>query len=371
MTSHRILHLPKWFPDHTDAQNGIFIDLQIQALNTAHQHCIFSLSKNNTLNKRWRVLKSIVENRTYIQIEYMPSHLLYNLFIQAFLYLKFAFPEAKKSSIIHSHVLGRNMGFAYLFSMFSKAKLVHSEHWSLLLDKNKWDSKPWLYRVFARCLLNKPEDIACVSSALAKALNRIQPKAKTCVIPNVIRPENKTKSPKNDQFTFIHISDLRDDIKNISGLNSAFSLAQQSGLDAELWIVGSGVDEQKLKAQAKSCSEIKFLGAANHDQVYDLLPQAHVLVLNSLSETFGMVVLEAFANGLPVVCAKNGVSDTFVNQDSGICVPIKDNQALAKALIDIKANFEHFDVEYIKSKAELYSAYHVGNQIDRMYSDLF
>ena len=59
---------------------------------------------------------------------------------------------------------------------------------------------------------------------------------------------------------------------------------------------------------------------------------AHVCVLPSFYEGYGMVITEAIARGLPVITTDGGALPTTVPEGAGIIVPASDAQALAAAL---------------------------------------
>jgi glycosyltransferase involved in cell wall biosynthesis len=72
-------------------------------------------------------------------------------------------------------------------------------------------------------------------------------------------------------------------------------------VDFALKIVGGG----ELPATAPA--NVRFLGKQTKAQVYGLMQQAQFLVMPSeWYETFGLVLIEAFANGLPVICSRLG-----------------------------------------------------------------
>lgn len=70
------------------------------------------------------------------------------------------------------------------------------------------------------------------------------------------------------------------------------------------------------------------------DNVYPALADATALVLPStVPEAFGLVILEAFSQGCPVVTTDNGAQGEIVTDGlDGLLVPPDDSQALAKAL---------------------------------------
>jgi glycosyltransferase involved in cell wall biosynthesis len=80
--------------------------------------------------------------------------------------------------------------------------------------------------------------------------------------------------------------------------------------------------------------KILFLGL--RDDVPELLAISDLFVLPSLYEAQGKVLVEAIAVGLPVIATKvGGVPDVVVNGKTGILVPPRNSQALAKAIISL------------------------------------
>lgn len=102
----------------------------------------------------------------------------------------------------------------------------------------------------------------------------------------------------------------------------------------ELWIVGSGEDENKLKlmAQRKDDHTIKFISATKN--IEDIYKKASVFVLTSKCEGFGMVLLEAMAFGVPCISfdCPSGPRDVIDNSINGYLVPDKDATAFRCAL---------------------------------------
>ena len=64
-----------------------------------------------------------------------------------------------------------------------------------------------------------------------------------------------------------------------------------------------------------------------------------VYVLPSINEGISNSLLEAMANGLPVVAtATGGNPEVIVDGESGLLVPVGDSERLAKTLLDLQAN---------------------------------
>ncbi|MDR2282476.1 MAG: glycosyltransferase family 1 protein [Sphingobacterium sp.] len=97
--------------------------------------------------------------------------------------------------------------------------------------------------------------------------------------------------------------------KNIKTLIAIYHRLAQEGLDYNLIIVGEGT------AQAVAMQEMPnayFLGKKNHEQLSRLYASADAFVFTSTSETYGNVVVEAMASGLPCVIADGGGSASLV-----------------------------------------------------------
>lgn len=80
-------------------------------------------------------------------------------------------------------------------------------------------------------------------------------------------------------------------------------------------------------------SNIEFVGSVPHHELHAQYRQADVLVFPTLCDGFGMVVTEAFAQGLPVITTSQaGASDLVRHGVNGLIVPAGDAQALAETL---------------------------------------
>jgi len=76
--------------------------------------------------------------------------------------------------------------------------------------------------------------------------------------------------------------------------------------DYPLQLAGNGPLLDTCQKQSSN-KAIDFLGSQSSEQVHDLMSHAQFLIMPSIwHETFGMVLIEAFAHGMPVICSRLG-----------------------------------------------------------------
>jgi glycosyltransferase involved in cell wall biosynthesis/O-antigen/teichoic acid export membrane protein len=79
----------------------------------------------------------------------------------------------------------------------------------------------------------------------------------------------------------------------------AFGLLRESMPSAALWVIGTGPMEDELRMSAPE--GVQFLGRLSETEKVERIARAHVLILTSVREGWGLVVTEAAAVGTPVI----------------------------------------------------------------------
>jgi len=157
------------------------------------------------------------------------------------------------------------------------------------------------------------------------------------VINNFVNCDLYKPSPErsNTPKRLIHISNFRP-VKRV--LDCIRILAEvRKEVAAELHMVGDGPDRGPAEHLARELGVDRyttFLGKQNH--VERLIPLAHVLLLPSEMESFGLAALEAMACGVPPVATRvGGVPELVTDGVDGFLEPAGDIQAQARRAITL------------------------------------
>jgi len=157
------------------------------------------------------------------------------------------------------------------------------------------------------------------------------------VMPNQVQSGFLTHElalPVHGQIRFLHIS-LLDSQKNVPVLLQAFANRFRGKDEVTLVIGGDGPTRAPLVQLAQTLgidSQVTFLGKLSRTDVVAALSKADVFILPSKFETFGVVLIEALAMGVPVIATRCGGPEDIVKKEDGLLVPVDDIAELAGAM---------------------------------------
>ena len=124
--------------------------------------------------------------------------------------------------------------------------------------------------------------------------------------------------------------------KGIFELVEAYARIRAAGIPAGLAIVGDGRDESRLRSTIarRSLDGITFAGFVQREDLPTWYAAADVLVFPTRGDTYGMVVDEAMAAGLPVISttAAGEIRTRVIEGHTGWLVPANDPDQIARAM---------------------------------------
>jgi len=155
-------------------------------------------------------------------------------------------------------------------------------------------------------------------------------------------------------------------------LIEAMKVISKQREDVVLMLVGSGFFATKLLKKIRKLNlekKVSILGRRPHEEIPLWMNAADIIVLPSISESFGTVIPEALACGKPVVASQvGGIPEIIKNEELGFLVKPRDPEALAEALLEaLEKKWNH---EYILKYVSRYSYKNIVNHILRVYMEL-
>ncbi len=375
MQRHRkILFLPRWYPTDYDLQNGVFIQKHARAAALSNEVVVLLASPASGPS---RFSRKSTGNLTEVILYYnKTSFFLLNLlnYVGAIYNgWRIIRKSGFKPNITHVNMLARPALLALWLKWRYGVPFIISEHWSGYAT-GEFEKLPWLKKRFVHYAARKAAFITAVSEFHKQAMIRCGHGNDIKILPNVaeVLPDAWKQSPVGERFRYLVVADLRDDVKNVSGVIRAFAEVFKKEPVTELMIVGDGKDRDSLTrlAKAEGVQSVSFLGEKSNEEVLKIIPTAHVLIVNSRIETFSVVTLEAIFSGRPVIATRCGGPEQFINEQNGILIEKENGEQLAEAMIQMKKSYVKYSPERVRSSVpDKFSVNSIGSEINEFYQE--
>ncbi|MGC9157428.1 MAG: glycosyltransferase family 4 protein [Terracidiphilus sp.] len=155
------------------------------------------------------------------------------------------------------------------------------------------------------------------------------PAEKIAVKPNFTRAESFA-AEKTRENAVLFVGRLSPE----KGIRTLLAAWETGLMPLRLKIVGDGPLREEVERRAASGRGIEYLGRQPHEAVFRAMAKARILVFPSACfETFGLTIVEAFAQGTPVLASDHGTARELVEEGAtGFRFPPGDAAALAAAV---------------------------------------
>lgn len=383
------LIIPSWYPETPDDVNGIFFRLQAQALQKSgvrvgvlapmfrslrtQSHTVFNTEQYGAFD----YVEEEVPTYAYKSMLFFPKvpYIDRNRSINAGIKLFYRYVEQHgRPDVIHAHCLNEGGLIAHKIHEQTGIPYVITEHSTTYARK--------LIHQWQRPLMQKAAEKAAariaVSRDFAKLLEKEYHGLNWQYIPNILSAKfeafvDLTNKPNHSDFTFCSVAHLQQK-KGYDILLPAFAQALKTHPNLKLTIGGGGYEEFKLHQLAIDLglqNHVTFLGKLKNDEVLNLMYNSDAFVLASRHETFGVVFIEALAQGLPVIATRCGGPESIVNQSNGMIVDVENQQSLTDALISLYENRHLYHPQTLRENAlNEFGEKTVINQIIKIYETI-
>ena len=338
-----ILILPSWYSLTKNDTHGSFFKEQAESLVRAGNKVgiLFpediSLKKINIFYTKQKGIKFEQENGVYTYryrcLNWLPRTGISSIFNWKYFGIKLYREYEKKHGkpdIIHVH----SMLYGGVLACFLKKEYnipyVVTEHFSGYLSPNL--NK--LQKKYIKEILENANRLFTVSSFFS---NKMQKNFgfEWDVLPNLVSDSFFDNMSINDEkkFTFICIGSLLKN-KNQILVVRAFEKVFKNNSNVSLKIVGEGPEYNNIKEYIlqNDLKNIIMTGHASRTQVKEYISHSNCLVSGSNYETFSVVLIEALAQGRPIISTDCGGPRDIVNENNGFLVPINNVESMASAL---------------------------------------
>jgi len=198
------------------------------------------------------------------------------------------------------------------------------------------------------------------------------------VIPNVVDvdkffPSENTK--KITKIRILHVSCFEEASKNIAGIIRSVQKLSLKRQDFELRLVGDGIDKKRLENYAQELGVkdtfVFFDGLLEGQALIDFFNSADFLVLFSNYENLPVIMVEAFACGLPVLSTNVGGIKEHLNEERGILIESGDENAFIEKLDFMLSNYSSYNPHKIRAYAvDNFSKKVIGKSFFTIYDNV-
>ncbi len=221
-----------------------------------------------------------------------------------------------------------------------------------------------------RIFYNRSDIITTPSEYMKRALEEHGITRPVIFISNGIELNQFEPKERNlgERIVLLHVGRLAPE-KNIPVIIKMMKLLKNEKKNYVLRIVGDGPERTKLESMSRGLNII-FEGAKPRSELVKYYQEANLFVTASTIETQGIVVLEAFATGMPVIGANAlALEDLIVNGKNGFKAKPNDPKDFANKVKKIASNEKRYK-EMCKNARKTAEKHDVFKSIDK-FNELY
>ena len=371
-----ILFLSGWYPSRTHRTLGNFVQRHAEAVATMHHVHVLYLAADKDIKVAQEIETSTSHGVKSTIVYYRKSIFPFYSQWEAF---RRGINELKRRGefdfdLVHLNVIWpAGWQALYLHRRYS-IPFVVTEHWTGY-DTGARKHPGMRVASLAKKVARKAAIICPVTENLGQMMRDFGLSGKYEVVANVVDTSvfqvgNKSKAP----CTFLHVSSLNEDQKNISGILRAWKRVSDAREDVHLLIGGDGPWEKVESASRKlgiRSSSISFFGELPSEEIAAMMQPSHALVMFSNYENLPCVIVEAMASGMAIISTDVGGIREHVNPSNGYLVARGDEDEFAEAMLRFSQDRNNFQPEQLRSYAiQHFSIPSIALQFTRVYTSV-
>jgi glycosyltransferase involved in cell wall biosynthesis len=297
----QVIHVTPFYPPHLGGMENTVRELAERTAEMGHEVIIYT---SNRIDNEPKLL-----SKDNLQIHYLNSVEIAHTPIIFSLPIKLM-RNIRKDTIVHIHfAIAYSSEIAMIISKVKRVRVVSHIHIDPQASGSLGFLLPTYKRLFWKRILPLSDVVICPTKDYMNLISeRYGVKQSKCmIIPlgvDLKKFNTVSRHKSSDKVTDLLFVGRLSKQKNLLMLLSAFKLLQKE-FELTLHIVGDG-EERKIieeRIAEENLRNVILHGRVSHEELRNLYQKSDIFVLPSLYESFGLVLLEAMASGLPIVAS--------------------------------------------------------------------
>ena len=366
-----IVFLCGWYPSRVLPNNGDFIQRHAEAVGILNKVSVIHIISDPSIKKNIEVSKSTINtietHVAYVKVVKNPAKKIF-LFFKAF---KILLKKVGCFDVVHLNKLYPFGVFALYLKWIHKKPYIISEHWTdYQAERSNIINIKEL--VISKIITKNASYVCPVSYALQNAMIDLGLSGNYIPIPNVVDTDFFTfKEKTTSTFNILHVSNMNDEHKNISGILSVIKKFSKKTLNFKFILIGeNSLKYHYLANQLKiPAANIEFINHTAHEDLINYFHKSSVFVLFSNYENLPCVILEAFSTGTPVISTNVGGINEYFPENYGSLIPPKNEDALLKEISQFYENKKLLEsgLQMHDYVIENFDKIHICNRFNDLY----
>ena len=414
----RVLATTAWYPNRKVAGDGVFIQKHARAIARLNDVAVLMVQTDEAKRDYSIEIEardasgdlpegskgSLYEVLVYVPKTWREIPVITGLvrmfwllagYLWGYRHIRRRYWAGQHAEVCHVNVLTRAAGLPWLLRRLRRIPYIITEHWSRYARQGAYPKSGMQLRL-GRIFVRDASYVCPVSLNLEQSMKQWQlvnphyTRVGNVVDTDTFAPCDAAEDSSAVSSTsiaaghpvtrFVHVSWMRDDVKNISGMLRVLSRLSQVRTDFHLRLIGEGNDKSMLMDLSHRLgldSLVTFVDARQGAALAQELCASDALLMFSYHENQPVSVLEALACGLPVIATSVGSLPSMLAHNRGVTVtPGNEDElyAVIDGFLTLRAAMapqQHADYALAQQRREYVVSRHspevIGRQFDALY----